>query len=226
MKKFLFLFLSFILIFSLCACNDSTGTEETEAAKESTAATEAQYQETILGTWVCDDINEDCFFIFDANGDAYAKWGTCTVYGTYDYYPDENIYDIDVPNFLFNEYTASFNDEEMTLKSDESSFTFKRATLPEIEIKAPDNLKQDEKLIGDWYSEESYEYYSFNSNNLATIIDVMGESTVDCKYSCENGVITFYYMSNESKEGSKEMSYSFDGEKLMLDELLYLRAEE
>lgn len=232
MKKIPTLIITILMILNLCACSENADkTAQTVALQETTAPTVAQDKaensgENIIGTWVCDDISDECYFIFDEKGDAYAKWGTCTVYGYYDYYTDEDIYDIDVPNFLYNEYKATFSGDEMKLESEDSSFSFEKASMPEITIKAPENLKADAKLVGDWQSENSYECYRFNKDNTAVITDIMSESTVDCKYSCENGTVTLYYMSSDTKDGSRDIDYKISGEKLILGELTYEKVGE
>ncbi len=233
MKRYLLVLICIMLILSLCACSEKEEdiTEETVVAAETEASTVAQDKaektgEEIIGTWVCDDISDDCYFIFDEKGDAYAKWGTCTVYGYYDYYSDEDIYDIDVPNFLYNEYKATFKGDKMKLESDESSFSFEKAKMPEVTIKAPSDLVIDEKLVGDWQSGSSYECFRFNDDNTAVITDIMSESTIDCKYTCKDGTVTLYYMSSETKDGNRDLTYSFDGDALILNDLTYEKVGE
>lgn len=225
MKRFLSLFICIILLISLCACGENTNTNTSDSQNETTSVDTNNNEvekaestgEEIIGTWVCDDINKDCYFIFDEKGDAYAKWGTCTVYGYYDYFSDENLYDIDVNGFLYNEYKATFSGDEMKLESEDSSFSFEKATMPEVTIKAPDDLKTDKKIIGDWQSPQSYECYRFNDDNTAVITDLMSEATIDCKYTCVDNTITLFYMSSDKKDGSRELSYTFDGKLLILD---------
>lgn len=228
MKRFLSILICVFLLVTLCACGENTNTEETVSQNETTPVNN-NYEieepestgEEIIGTWVCDDISEDCYFIFDEKGDAYAKWGTCTVYGYYDFYADENLYDIDVNGFLYNEYKATFSEDEMKLESDDSSFTFEKATMPEVTIKAPEDLVKDEKIIGDWQSPQSYECYRFNDDNTAVITDLMNESTVDCKYTCVDNTVTLYYMSSDKKEGNRVLSYSFKNDHLILEDCEY-----
>ena len=228
MKKFSLILICLSLIFSLCACTDSSdnAATETTAIQETVAETFSDDKpenspDKIIGTWVCDDINDDCYFVFEENGDAFAKWGTCTVYGYFDFYSDENIYDIEINGFLCNEYSITFEDDEMTLKSDDSEFDFEKAKMPEITIKAPKELTSDEKLLGDWQSASSYECYRFNKDNTAVITDLMNEATIDCKYTCKDGVVTLYYMSSETQDGNRELSYSFDEDKLTLGDYEY-----
>lgn len=233
MKNISVLLISIFLMLSLCACDKNSDNNATESVivEETQDATVAQDKaektgDKIVGTWVCDDISDECYFIFDENGDAYAKWGTCTVYGYYDYYVDEDIYDVDIPNFLYNEYKATFSEDEMKLESEDSSYSFEKAKMPEITIKAPSDLVVDTKIVGDWQSANSYECYRFNDDNTAVITDIMSESTVDCKYTCKDGVITLYYMSSQTKDGSREISYNVSGEKLILDKLTYEKVGE
>ncbi|MBQ2972586.1 MAG: hypothetical protein IJE16_08600 [Ruminococcus sp.] len=211
MKKAVSLILCILFLSMLCACDK---TEKIPASTESTPDSEVSQDISydglsIVGTWVCEKISDDVYFIFDEYGDAYAKWGTSTVYGYYDYYEDENLYDIDVPNFLYNEYEAHFGGDVMTLKSEESSFTFKKATMPEVIIKTPDNLAIDNGIIGNWQSADNYECYEFRSDGTAVVTDLYNFSTVDCKFSCNDGVITMYYMASDTKEGSRQLEYSF-----------------
>lgn len=228
MKKTAILIICTLLLLMLCACDKDTETSNTPTENISTSDEAINYSGTeIIGTWVCDDISKDCYFIFEENGDAFAKWGTSTVYGYFDYYADENIYDIDIPNFLSNEYEAKFNNDEMTLSSDESSYSFKKATMPEITIKGPDNYSIDDKILGNWQSIDSYECYRFNSDGTAVITDLYSYATIDCKFSCNNGVVTFYYMASETKDGSREAEYSFtDDGKLTLAGYTYDKVEE
>lgn len=223
MKKIAILILCITLMLSLCACENKSDNNTTETQAETLADTGYDYSSAdILGTWICEEINENCYFIFQKNGDAYAKWGTSTVYGYFDYYEDENYYEIDIPNFLYNDYTVSFENDEMTLESVDSSYTFKKATMPEITIKAPEKLKVDKKLIGDWQSADTYECYRFNDDSTAKITDVNNYATIDCKYSSEKGKITFYYMSTDTQDGSREVEYSFDKDgKLVMDGVTY-----
>ncbi len=228
MKSFSLILLCLILALSLCACDKTENNNPTDASvvNETVAETYSEdlpenNPDKIIGTWVCDDISDDCYFIFDENGDAFAKWGTCTVYGYYDFYSDENVYDIEISGFLYNEYTITFDGDEMELKSDESEFDFEKATMPEITIKAPKSLNFDEKLVGDWQSEASYECYRFNDDNTAVITDLMNEATIDCKYDCKDGIVTLYYMSSETIEGNREYEYSFDNGKLTLGDYVY-----
>lgn len=223
MKKLATILLCVALLLSLCACDKDTENNTAETQAETLSDSGIDYSETdILGTWVCEDINDDCYFIFEENGDAFAKWGTSTVYGYFDYYENENYYEIDIPNFLYNDYTATFDGDEMTLESEDSSYTFEKATMPEITIKAPEKLKVDKKVLGDWQSADSYECYRFNEDSTAVITDVYNYATIDCKYSCEKGVITFYYMSSVTKDGSREAEYSFDEHgKLIMNGIKY-----
>ncbi len=223
MKRFLATIICILFVMILCACSDNNQSDaedptDTQNVSENTADNDST---KIIGTWVCEDINDDCYFIFDEKGDAYAKWGTSTVYGYYDYYEDENLYDIDIPNFLYNEYEAHFGGDVMTLKSDESSYTFEKAHMPEVIIKAPDNLSIDEKIIGNWQSPDNFECYLFNSDGTAVITDMYNYATIDCKYSCNNGVATMYYMASDKKDGSKEVTYNFEGDKLILNNYTY-----
>ncbi len=224
MKKLLSFIICIIFTLSLTACGDDTiivssTPDETAPPTVSEISDDAL---PIVGTWVCDDINEECYFIFEENGDAFAKWGTSTVYGYYDYYEEDNVYDIDVPNFLYNEYEATFKGDKMTLESEESNYTFDKATMPKVTIKAPDNLAIDEKLIGNWQSADSYECYEFRADGTATITDLYNYATIESKFSCDKGVVTFYYMSSATKDGSRESEYSFtkDG-KLTLTGFTY-----
>ena len=224
MKRLLAIILCVLCVALLCACGSNNNTDENKSTESTQAVSDdTDYaQLPIVGTWICEDINKDCYFIFDKNGDAYAKWGSSTVYGYFDYYEDENYYEIDIPNFLYNDYTASFENDEMTLESVDSSYTFKKATMPEITIKAPEKLKVDKKLIGDWQSADTYECYRFNDDSTAKITDVNNYATIDCKYSCEKGKITFYYMSTDTQDGSREVEYSFDKDgKLVMDGVTY-----
>lgn len=223
MKKVLSLILCIMFLLTLCACDKTDETNTTESTYETDNHSDATYDGlAIVGTWVCEKISDEVFFIFDESGDAYAKWGTSTVYGYYDYYEDENLYDVDVPNFLYNEYTAHFDGDEMMLKSEESSFTFKKATMPEIIIKTPDNLVIDESILGNWQSADSYECYEFKSDGSAIVTDLYNYSTVDCKFSCNDAVVTMYYMASDTKDGSKEMKYSLTSDgKLIIDDCTY-----
>lgn len=223
MKKLVITLVCVAFLLSLCACNKESEDNTAQTQTETLAQEGLDYSGTeILGTWICEDINKDCYFVFEENGDAFAKWGTFTVYGYFDYYEDENYYEIDIPNFLYNDYTATFENDEMTLQSEESSYTFEKATMPEITIKAPEKLKVDKKVIGDWQSADNYECYKFNDDSTATITDMLNYATVNCKYSCENGKITFYYMSTDAQDGSREVVYSFDEHgKLIMDEIKY-----
>lgn len=223
MKKTTILIVCTLLLLILCACDNNNATINSPTESNATSDEVINYSDDkIIGTWICDDISKDCYFVFDENGDAYAKWGTSTIYGYFDYYDEENIYDIDVPNFLYNEYTAQFDGDKMTLTSDESSYEFEKATMPEITIKAPDNLSIDDKIIGDWQSADSYECYRFNQDGTAVITDLYSYATVDCKFSCDKGVVTFYYMSSETKDGSREAKYSFDEHgKLIMNDIKY-----
>ncbi len=224
MKKAVSFFMCIMLLLMLCACDKKEDeTAVTESTQETDNSADILYDDlSIVGTWVCKDISEDIYFIFDENGDAYAKWGTSTVYGYFDYYEEENLYDIDVPNFLYNEYKASFKGDVMTLKSEESSFTFQKATMPEVIIKTPDNLVIDESILGNWQSADSYECYNFKSDGTAIVTDLYNYSTVNCKFSCNDSVVTMYYMSSDTKDGSKEMEYSFTSDgKLSMAGYIY-----
>lgn len=221
MKKIISAAMCVLLVFVLCACDTNTDTTESEKPTNESQSVISDSDASIIGTWVCEDISDDVYFIFDEKGDAYAKWGTSTVYGYYDYYEDENLYDIDVPNFLYNEYEAHFGGDVMTLKSEESSFTFEKATMPEIIIKTPDNLAIDESLLGNWQSADSYECYEFISDGTAIVTDLYNFSTVDCKFSCDNGVVTMYYMASATKDGTREIEYSFKDDKLVLGGYTY-----
>ncbi len=211
MKKLLSFIICIIFTLSLTACGDDT-IIVSSTPDETTSPTVSEISDDalpIVGTWVCDDINEECYFVFDENGDAFAKWGTSTVYGYYDYYEEDNVYDIDVPNFLYNEYEASFTGDKMTLESEESNYTFEKTTMPKVTIKSPDNLAIDEKLLGNWQSADSYECYEFRADGTATITDLYNYATIESKFSCDKGVVTFYYMSSDTKDGSRESEYSF-----------------
>ncbi len=223
MKRLFSILICIFFLISLSACNKSSDTQETQPP---TQAQTENSDNTIIGTWVCEDINEDCYFIFDENGDAFAKWGTTTVYGYFDYYDDEDYYEIDVPNFLYNDYKVTFSGDEMVLKSDESSYEFIRATMPEIKIEAPDELKLNKKLLGDWQSQSSYECYRFNEDNTAVITDMMNYATIDCKYSCEDGTITMYYMVTEKEGGSRELKIEFiNSDKIKINDYEYEKVD-
>ncbi|MBQ4128648.1 MAG: hypothetical protein IJD68_02620 [Ruminococcus sp.] len=225
MKRLLIALICLILTFTLCACNSTQETvDPIENIGETTSLNQGSQNE-IVGTWICDDINEKCYFIFEDNGDAFAKWGTSTVYGYFDFEDETNLYDIDIPNFLYNEYKANIDGDEMTLESDESSYTFKKATMPEVTIKAPTKLKTDESLIGDWQSEDSPECYRFNKDGTAVITDVLNYATVDCKYSCSDNKVTLYYMVTEEQDGSRELEYSLKNNILALNGYEYEKVE-
>lgn len=224
MKKIIIalLCLSFLLILGGCKSEDA---DSTAPATPTDVATkdEVLYEDNkIIGTWVCDDINKECYFIFDEKGDAYAKWGTCTVYGYYDYYDDEKLYDIDIPNFLYNEYSATFSKDKMTLKSDEYEYTFKKATMPKVEIKAPNNLTVDKAIVGDWQSVDNYECYRFNEDGTAVITDLYSDATIDCKYGCKDDKVTIYSMSSPENLNEKELTYkALDDGNLVLNDYTY-----
>lgn len=226
MKKYLSIIISIILVFTLCACtNDTVTPTESTLESETSADNNLNYSATdILGTWVCEDINKDVYFIFEENGDAYAKWGTCTVYGYFDYYEDENVYDIDINNFLYNEYECHLGEDVMTLISEDSRYTFEKAQMPQIEITFDEILAVDDKVVGNWQCETNYECYQFNDDGTAIITDLYNYSTIDCKYTCIDGVISLYYMASETKSGSKELDYSFTDDRLLkLDDYEYLK---
>lgn len=227
MKKLLSLIICFALLCSLFGCSNDPATNSASTATD-TDITESptspiKYEgNEIIGTWMCKNISKDCYFIFDENGDAYAKWGTTTVYGYYDFYEEDGIYDIEITNFLMNEYVATFDKDKMTLSSDETAYNFVKATMPEITIKAPDNLVIDKKLVGNWQSADSFQYFEFHDDCTAIIRDIFNLTTVECKYSCKNGVATFYAMSNENKENVTEREYSFTSDgKLEIDGYIY-----
>lgn len=231
MRRFFSIIMCVLLILSLCACSDTQS--NTKTPTDATTATESDSDNLdyegldILGTWVCDDISDDVYFIFDENGDAFAKWGTCTVYGYFDYYEDEDVYDIDINNFLYNEYECHLGENVMTLKSETTSYTFEKAEMPQIEITFDDILAVDDKIIGNWQSESSYECYEFNSDGTATVTDMYNYSTIDCKYTCIDGVITLYYMASEKKSGNREIEYSFNDDGLLiLNGYEYLKVTE
>lgn len=227
MKKLFLLIMCVLLSVMLCSCNDSEATRDqtpTEAVTQGDVTT--QDADAIVGTWVCDDISDECYFIFEENGDAFAKWGTSTVYGYFDYDDETGIYDIDVPNFLYNEYEAYFGGDVMTLQSDESKYVFEKATMPEIIIKTPDNLAIDTSLFGDWQSEDSYECFRFNSDTTAVITDMYNYATIDCKYSCNNGVVTMYYMASATQDGSRELEYSINNGILTINGYEYEKVSE
>ncbi|MBE6824489.1 MAG: hypothetical protein E7513_03985 [Ruminococcaceae bacterium] len=223
MNRFLAIIMCILCVTILCACSDNnqSDVDAPTSISENTAHTAQGDSTQIVGTWVCNEVSDDCYFIFDENGDAFAKWGTSTVYGYYDYDEEEGLYDIDIPNFLYNEYKAHFGGDIMTLKSDESSFTFEKAQMPQVIIKAPDNLSIDEEIIGDWQSEDNFECYKFNSDGTATITDMYNYATIDCKFSCNDGVVTMYYMASDTKDGSREVAYSFENDKLILNNYTY-----
>ncbi len=222
MKRLFLIILSVLLLLVLCSCNNANkNTAETDTTSQ-TQVTNINDSDSIVGTWICEDINENCFFIFHENGDAFAKWGTSTVYGYYDFDEETNLYDIDVPNFLYNEYEAHIGGNVMTLKSEESSFTFEKAQMPEVTIKATDNLAIDDSLIGDWQSEDSPECYRFNEDGTAVITDIVNYATIDCKYSCDKNKVTMYYMITDTQDGSRELEYSIKDGILTLDGYEYI----
>ncbi len=221
MKRLFIFLICLIMMFTLCSCNSTQESVEPSENMEETIVTTQNDVNTIVGTWVCDDINDECYFIFADNGDAFAKWGTTTVYGYFDYDEETNLYDIDVPNFLYNEYEAHFGGDVMTLKSEDSSYTFEKATMPEVTIIAPEKLKTDKDLIGDWQSQESPECYRFNKDGTAVITDILNYATIDCKYTCENNVVTLYYMITDKEDGSRELEYSFNDNNLFLGDYEY-----
>lgn len=220
MKRLLLLLLCLLFLVFLCSCDNKENTATPDMTQPQTEATQNNAN-AIVGTWVCEEVSEDCYFIFDEKGDALAKFGSSTVYGYFDYDAETNLYDIDVPNFLYNEYEAHIGGDVMTLKSEESKFTFKKATMPQLIIEAPDNLNIDNDIIGDWQSADTPECFRFNEDNTAVITDMVNFSTVDCKYSCNNGVVTIYYMASDTLSGSRDLSYSFSDGKLVLDGYTY-----
>ncbi len=229
MKQLLTILFCIIFLLSLTACGSETQQTETQPTTPtetvSTSDSEEESEDgSIIGTWVCDDINKDCYFIFEENGDAFAKWGTSTIYGYFDYYEEDGLYEIDIPNFLYNDYRATFNDDEMQLKSDESSYVFEKATMPEVTIDAPNDLQTNDKLIGDWQSESSYECYRFNDDNTAVITDMLNYATIDCKYSFESDTATMYYMVTEDESGSRKLSVEFiNDDEIKIDDYVYKR---
>lgn len=229
MKRLFSFIICIIIMLTFCACSKNTESAPTQAV---TTPTQAVTDDSIfpldgsgsqiIGTWVCEEINEECYFIFESNGDAFAKWGTSTIYGYFDYYSDEHLYDIDIPNFLCNEYKALFNGDTMTLSSDDSKFVFQKATMPTITIKSPDNLKIDKKLVGNWQSTDSFQFYEFRADGTAAIQDIYNYAIIESKYGCKDGVVTFYAMASKDNDNVTQMQYKFtDDGKLDLGGYIY-----
>ena len=224
MKKLICFVLCVIFMLSLSACTKKT---TTVTPSKTTEKIDVQNVDgTIVGTWMCEDISKDCYFIFGENGDAYAKWGSCTVYGYYDEYEEDGEYDIDIPGFLFNIYTATFKDNSMLLVSDSSQYFFERAEMPTITIDAPDNLKIDEKILGKWASADSYEFYEFKQDGVAFVTDMANYSTVECRYDCAENTITMYAMATDKRSNVTELKYEILDGKIKIGDLIYEPVQE
>ncbi len=236
MNRLFTLLLCILLCLSLCACNssdngdiaDTTDAVSTESTEQQASSSELNEKASaIIGTYICKDINKDCYFIFDEKGDAYAKWGTSTVYGYYDYNADEDLFDIDLSGFFYNEYELKSKDDGITLTSDSSFYELEKAKMPEVTIDAPKNLKSDKDILGDWQSADTYECYRFNDDNTAVITDMYNYATIDCKYSCDNGVVTLYYMASDTTPGNREVEYNLTkDDKLVLGEYTYDKVQQ
>ena len=72
MKKTVSLILCVMFLLMLCACDKTDETPAaTESAQESENTSDISYDElAIVGTWVCEDISDDVYFIFDERGEA------------------------------------------------------------------------------------------------------------------------------------------------------------
>lgn len=239
-KKTCALFLALLFVFALCSCGDNQDSSNDATQDSATVAPvipqqtekvekeKSQKSSLIVGTWTTKDIDDDLFFIFEDNGDAFVKYGSCTIYG--DYFETENdegqiVFDIDLGQFLYNEYEATFENDTMVLKSDAAAYNFKKAKFYDVNLPTPDTDKVDSDLVGNWGSNDSYECYEFRDDGTATITDMYNMATIDCVFECEDGTVKLTYLSTETKTGTKEYSYSVDNDKAEINHIDYERVK-
>lgn len=225
MKKILACVLSVLFLLLLVACGSDSVTDPTTDIVESN-------DYNLLGTWTCDAYGEDIYFIFEENGDCFAKMGSCTIYGVFDNTYDnanEKRYSIELGNFFLDEYTAklSDNNKELTLTGNEYYYILSKATLPEIKFPPNDNFIVADEILGDWLSESSIECYRFNADGTAVITDLYNDATLDCTYTCDGNTATLTYMSTATTTSSREVVFeAVDNDHIILNNIAYERAEE
>lgn len=224
MKKLLFIVFLLIIMLTFCSCQSGDATKNEQSPTSATAQNKDSKLVSIVGTWVTNDIDNDLYFIFEENGDAFVKYGSCTIYGEYYDSEDDNgnpVYDIDLGEFLYNEYSAKMDGERLILKSPTNEYKFRKAEFYDVVLPQADSSKIDEKLLGNWGSQDNFECYEFRADGTATVTDMYNMATIECVYKCDNGKVTLTYLATETQTGIKEYEYSVDGDKAVIDKYNY-----
>lgn len=231
MKKLSFIIFLLIIMLTFCSCQSGEATKS-EQPPTSKTTTEVQNKDnklaSIVGTWVSNDIDNDLYFIFEENGDAFVKYGSCTIYGEYYDTEDDNgnpVYDIDLGEFLYNEYSAKADGEKLILKSPTNEYKFRKAEFYDVVLPQSDSTKIDEKLLGNWGSQDNFECYEFRADGTATVTDMYNMATIECVYECDNGTVVLTYLATETQTGTKKYEYSVDGNTAVIDKYNYEKVE-
>lgn len=222
MKKFLSIFLSILFILSLTACKNTSDSTPDEVSTQN-------FDATIYGTWICEDISNDCYFKFDENGDCSAIIGSCTIYGIFAVSQNNGstTAEIELSGFFYDVYTLTFynNNTTVMLSGYENSYTLTRATLPDFSLPPNDNAAIINGLVGNWASDGALEYFQFNSDGTAMVTDILNEAITLCNYTCNSNVITLTYVQAVDKTATREIIVEFiDDNHITLDSIPYERA--
>lgn len=220
MKRFTAILLCAVLLFSFCACK-KTNTTSTVTPNPTQNTNVTPVDGTIIGTWICEEIGNDYYFVFDESGNATVKWGSHSVQGEYDYDAEYDEYDIEIENFLYNIYKATFNGDTMLLMSDSASYIFERAESAMVTISAPDSLNVDSEIVGTWNCADTFERYVFNADSTAYYMDMEYLYRVDFRFDCVDGKLTFYSMGNSTNLEVNELEYKLEDGNLKIGDYTF-----
>lgn len=192
------------------------------------------FNTSVTGTYVIEgsDDSVQTYFILEDNGVLTQRSGSIELEGTYEITNEDNVSKItfEIPaNYVNVTYNYKLEGNKLTgmkmLMSDESgnSLVFVPATYVETKVEPIEKAQLDSKLIGKWQYSMGYDLtYTFNEDN--TLVMSGNGMNIYGYYSAENNTVKIKYQATDVTESSA--SYSFDGEKLILNDVEFNKVSE
>ncbi len=205
------------------------------------------FNTSIIGTWTIendtatsDEAGEDTvltYYIFDKDGTVSLSYGTMSYMGTYSVSTDDDgnksvemyipyaylqaTFDYNVSGNLFTGRKLVFSYDD-TQNGETQTYKFKEAKRIMPELKAADDFKADDALVGEWnYYDGYYDYsYTFNSNGTVNI-NQNDMIVIEGTYKLSDDKITVTYYADD--EYTQDLEYSVDGDTLVIQGMQYFK---
>lgn len=201
------------------------------------------FDTSIVGTWTFEDTatsdeasetsqDDRTYYIFDKDGTVSLACGSIQYMGTYSVTTDDEgakSVEMYIPTAYLQatfDYSVSgniFTGRKLELSyEDTESYKFTEVKRVMPELKAADDFKADDALVGDWnYYDGYYDYsYTFNSNGTVHINqnDLL---IIDGTYKISDNVVTITFYGGD--EYTQDMEYSVDGDELIMQGIQYFK---